>query len=149
MDALDANGTQLGILYQYWRGTPYDMKLDGNDLYISTGANRAGRWNATTGIRGPVLYCGGDGQAVAHLGNYIYGGFHESCSNSDGTDNFALRLVRMRTNGQRDYGFTPSFDQFWGIRDINGDAGTMVVSGQFNWISDVHVGGFAIFKAVG
>jgi hypothetical protein len=149
MDTLDADGQQLAIEYSSWRGTPYDFKLNGNDLYIATGANRVGMWDATTGRRRQVSYCNGDGQAVAHLGNYTYGGHHESCDDENGVENLTTRLVRMRSNGQRDYSFAPTFDQFWGVRDINGDANTMVISGQFNWISNVHVGGFAIFKAVG
>jgi hypothetical protein len=148
-DALDSSGNPLGTTFGSMHGAALDMKVAGSTLYASTDANLVGRWSTNGGGRQVGFYCGGDGQAVAQLGNYLYGGFHDRCTDQSGADDLTMRLVRVGSNGRRDYSFAPSFDQFWGVRDINGDAGTMVIAGQFNWISNVRASGFAIFKAVG
>jgi hypothetical protein len=148
-DSVDATGQLLSTRFGSWRGAALDIKVEGNDLYVSSNSNRVGRWNATTGARTLVTYCGGDGQAVAHLGDHVYGGFHESCTDEAGADDFSLRLVDVNARtGRRDYDFAPSFDQFWGVRDIVGDNTVMVIAGQFRSISGVTVSGFAIFDAV-
>jgi hypothetical protein len=148
LTALDDQGDVLPIGYYHATGAALDIKVvgDGTWLAVSGDSNYVGWWNAATGDRRWIQYCGGDGQAVGVLGSYTYGGFHDNCD-----DDTTIRLSRnTNVRGTRDTTFHPSWlaSDFWGVRDISGDNTVMVVAGQMTWLSGVHVGGFAIFPAV-
>mgnify|MGYP005816917487 CR=1 FL=1 len=50
------------------------------------------------------------------------------------------------TNGERDTGFRPTFDRFYGVWCIDGNTSVLAVAGDFTRISGVPVQGFALFR---
>lgn len=152
LNVLDENGDLLPVTFERAEGAALDIKVvsGGSEIAIATNDNLVGIWNASSGDRRWRKYCQGDGQAVAVLGDWTYGGFHDDCDDDPlVSQRWLLTKYDQSRRGEQDLGYLPTFDQFWGIRDINGDASVMVISGEFNWISGVHVGGFAIFHAIG
>lgn len=87
--------------------------------------------------------CDGDGQAIGQFGGNVYTGFHEGC----GGDGVTRLTADDASSGQREQGFRPTFDRFWGVRSIaTSDAG-IAIAGDFTSISGVSVQGFAIFPS--
>ncbi|WP_426572093.1 YncE family protein [Aquihabitans sp. McL0605] len=124
-----------------------DLNDDGTRLAVSQGGvGNAGTWYDTAnGTRYWRQHCDGDGQAIHIVDGTVYSGFHEACE-GDSTQ----RLTGNRTStGVRNPSFEPTFDKFWGVRSIAGDASHLVVAGDFTSISGVAAQGFVIFRGTG
>ena len=105
-------------------------------------ARNQGTWyNAETGARLWRQRCDGDGQAVHIVDGTVLSGFHEACD-GDATQRLTANDA---VDGGRDASFRPTFDRFWGVFGIAGDAEHLVIVGDFTTISGVPVQGFAIF----
>ncbi len=141
----DAAGTRIATPWDQLQGPPLDLEVndDGTRLAVAqAGAGNQGTWyNAATGARLWRQRCDGDAQAVHIVDGTMLTGFHESC---DG--DVTQRLPANNTvDGGRDLSFRPSFDRYWGVYAIAGDANRLVIAGDFTTISGVRAQGFAIF----
>lgn len=141
----DAAGNRIPVTWSDLQGPPLDLEVNetGTRLAVAqAGAGNQGTWyNADTGARLWRQRCDGDSQAVHIVDGTMLTGFHEACD-GDATQ----RLTANDTaDGGRDLSFRPTFDQFWGVYGIDGDANSIVVVGEFTSISGVPVRGFAIF----
>ena len=141
----DASGARLATPWAELQGPPLDLEVndDGTRLAVAqAGAGNQGTWyNTATGARVWRQRCDGDAQAVHIVDGTVLTGFHEACE-GDATQ----RLTANTTgDGARDVSFRPTFDQFWGVFSISGDANRLVVAGEFTTISGVRAQGFAIF----
>jgi hypothetical protein len=148
---LDATGATAPVAFSYLGGQVLDLQLsaDGTRLAAAVGGqgrytNQGAWYDTDTGTKYFNQHCDGDGQAVYVLGGNLFTGFHEGC-NGDG-------VTRLTSNdlvtGARDMTFAPTFNQFWGVRDIGGDLGHLVIAGEFTNVSGVPVQGFAIFPGL-
>jgi hypothetical protein len=141
----DAAGSRLATTWRDLQGPPLDLEVgdDGSRLAVAqAGAGNQGTlYDAATGARLWRQRCDGDAQAVHIVDGTMVTGFHEAC---DGDASQRL-TSNDRTDGTRDQAFRPTFDRFWGVFGIDGDADHLVVAGDFTTISGVPVGGFAIF----
>jgi hypothetical protein len=141
----DAAGTPVTVPWEQLQGPALDLEVspDGTRLAVAQGGsgNQGAWYNPVTGARGWRQRCDGDGQAVHIVDGTMLSGFHEACD-GDAT----LRLTANDTlDGNRDLAFKPTFDRFWGVYGIDGDAEHLVIVGDFTTISGVPVQGFAIF----
>ena len=141
----DAAGAVLPTPWDQLQGPPVDLEVndDGTRLAAAqAGAGNQGTWyNTASGARAWRQRCDGDAQAVHIVDGTMLTGFHEACD-GDPTQ----RLTANDTlDGGRDTSFRPTFDQFWGVFSISGDADHLVIAGEFTSISGVPVRGFAIF----
>jgi hypothetical protein len=141
----DPAGTRIPTTWDQLQGPPLDLEVSPDGSRLATaqaGAGNQGAWyNAATGARIWRQRCDGDAQAVHIVDGTMLTGFHEACD-GDATQ----RLTANTTaDGGRDQTFRPTFDQFWGVFAIDGDADHLVVAGEFTSISGVPVRGFAIF----
>lgn len=128
-------------------GLALELNDDGTRLAVAQGgAGNQGSWYDTaTGARLWGQRCDGDSQGIHIVDGTVFSGFHEACENDT-----TQRLTANRaSNGQRDTAFKPTFDQFWGVRSIAGDATHLVVAGNFTSISGVPVQGVVIFPGYG
>lgn len=128
-------------------GQALDLMLQpgGAHLAASLGdyGNQGAWFDTTTGAKVFRQRCDGDGQAVAVIGTTMLTGFHEACEG-----NASVRLVANSTDtGARDLTWLPSFDRFWGVRDLAVDGSTLVVAGDFTNVAGVPAQGFAVFRA--
>ncbi|WP_421119256.1 hypothetical protein ACE2AJ_18110 [Aquihabitans daechungensis] len=142
----DAAGAPIPTAWEQLQGAPLDLEVndDGTRLAAAqSGGGNQGTWyNAATGARLWRQRCDGDAQAVHIVDGTMTTGFHEACD-GDAT----LRLAANDTlDGGRDTSFRPTFDRFWGVFSIDGDADHLVIAGDFTSISGVPVQGFAIFS---
>jgi hypothetical protein len=141
----DAAGTRVPVTWDQLQGPPLDLEVSPNGTRLAAaqaGAGNQGTWyNTTSGARAWRQRCDGDAQAVHIVDGTMLTGFHEAC---DG--DVTQRLTANDTlDGGRDPVFRPTFDQFWGVFAIDGDASRLVIAGDFTSISGVAVQGFAIF----
>jgi hypothetical protein len=141
----DVGGVPVPVAWEQLQGPPLDLEVnvDGTRLAAAqAGAGNQGTWyNTSSGARAWRQRCDGDAQAVHIVDGTMLTGFHESCD-GDATQ----RLTANDTlDGGRDQAFRPTFDRFWGVYAIDGDAEHLVIAGDFTSISGVAVRGFAIF----
>ena len=143
--ATDAAGQQIPTAWEQLQGAPLDLALDANGSHLAVAQSGAGNqgtlYDTSTGRRLWRQRCDGDAQAVHIVEGTMLTGFHEACD-LDVTQRLTANDV---ADGARDLGFKPSFDRFWGVRDLGGDAQHLIVAGDFTTISGVAVQGFAIF----
>jgi hypothetical protein len=121
---LDGAGAVVPTTWASLDGEALDLALspDGSRLAVGTTGNQGAWYNPATGARLWRQRCDGDA---------------------------TVRLTSNATaNGDRDTDFTPSFDKFYGVRAIAGDASTLLIAGDFTRISGVAAQGFAIFSAL-
>jgi hypothetical protein len=124
--------------------TDIEVSADGTRIAAALGdlANQGAIFSPTTGARLNRQRCGGDAQAIAVVGQNYFTGFHEEC---DG--DYTQRLTRnFLSNGTRDDTWKPTFDRFWGVRGLDGDATTLAVAGDFTNVAGVPAQGLALFK---
>jgi hypothetical protein len=143
---LDGAGNVVPTTWASLDGEALDLELspDGTRLAVGTTGNQGAWYNTTTGARLWRQRCDGDAQAVWIIGDSMFTGFHDTCEG-----NATVRLTSNATaTGGRDADFTPSFDRFWGVRAIAGDASALLIAGDFTSISGVPAQGFAIFSAL-
>ena len=145
----DAAGRVRTTTWASLQGMVLSLELndDGTRLALAQGGvgNQGSWYNTSTGARLWGQRCDGDGQAVHIVDGTVFSGFHEACA-GDGTQ----RLTANRaSNGVRDTSFRPTFDRFWGVRSMDGDASHLVVAGDFTSISGVPAQGFVIFPGYG
>ncbi|MCU1370043.1 MAG: LamG domain protein jellyroll fold domain protein [Ilumatobacteraceae bacterium] len=138
-------GTRIPTTWDQLQGPPLDLEVSPDGSRLATaqagGGNQGAWYDAADGRRIWRQRCDGDGQAVHIVDGTMLTGFHEACD-GDATQ----RLTANDTaDGARDQAFRPTFDRFWGIFAIDGDADHLVVAGDFTSISGVPVRGFAIF----
>jgi len=141
---LDGSGALVPVVWSELSGAALDLELnaDGSRLAVAQGGsgNQGSWYNPETGARLWRQRCDGDAQAIHVVDGSMFTGFHEGC---DG--DLSQRLAGNATaNGSRDLDLRPTFDRFWGIRDLGGDASNLVIAGDFTSISGVAVSGFAI-----
>lgn len=147
LTGLDASGAIVPRSWRSMSSIVLDLELssDGSRLAVGMGgAGNQGAWyDTSSGVRLIYQVCDGDGQAVHVIQGSLFSGFHEACAGDT-----TIRLTNNNVDtGVRDMSFRPSFDQFWGVRDIAGNAGALVIAGEFTNVSGVLVTGFAIFRA--
>ncbi len=123
--------------------SPDGTRLIGGHSGIPGIGNRTAVYDTSTGSRVWRQVVDGDVQGVHLIGDTVWSGFHDG-ARGDGASRFAGYSL---SNGTEDTSFHPTFDRFMGVRDVHGDAGSLVVSGDFSTISGVRVEGFAIFPA--
>ncbi|MGN6696154.1 MAG: YncE family protein, partial [Aquihabitans sp.] len=141
----DPAGDRIPVSWSELQGPPLDLEVNdtGTRLAVAqAGAGNQGTWyDAETGARRWRQRCDGDSQAVHIVDGTMLSGFHEAC---DG--DVTLRLTANDTaDGGRDTAFRPTFDQFWGVYGIDGNADRLVVVGDFTNVSGVAAQGFVIF----
>jgi hypothetical protein len=143
---LDGAGNVVPTTWASLDGEALDLALspDGTRLAVGTTGNQGAWYNTATGARLWRQRCDGDAQAVWIIGDSMFTGFHDTCEG-----NATVRLTSNATaTGERDTEFTPSFDRFFGVRAIAGDATSLLIAGDFTNISGVPAQGFAIFSAL-
>jgi hypothetical protein len=143
LTALGGNGAVQPVRFSGVSASATDLEVGaGGGVAAAFGGemNEMAWFNPSTGAKSWHLDCLGDGQAVHSIGNLVFGGFHQSCFGDPTT-----HLVTVNIFGQR-AGFTPEFDGFWGVRDVAGDAGALVVAGEFTRVDGVPAQGFAIYR---
>jgi hypothetical protein len=141
----DPSGALIPVPWEQLQGVPLDLEVapDGSRLAVAqSGAGNQGTWyNPVTGARAWRQRCDGDAQAVHIVDGTMLTGFHEACD-ADATQRLTSNGL---VDGNRDLAFKPTFDRFWGVFGIAGDADHLVIVGDFSSISGVAVRGFAIF----
>ncbi|MFN8019667.1 MAG: hypothetical protein U0P45_16320 [Acidimicrobiales bacterium] len=129
-------------------GPPSDIEVDATGTRVAvseTGVGNQGTWlDAASGRALWHQRCDGDAQAIHIVDGSVFTGFHEACD-GDTTQRLA---GNDSDDGSRDYDLHPTFDRFWGIRALDGDANRLVVAGDFNLVGGVAVSGFAILPAL-
>ena len=128
-------------------GKAMALQLDSTGAHLAAGlgdyANQGAWFDTTSGAKLWSQTCGGDGQAVATVGQTMFSGFHEECDSD-----YTIRLTsNSTTNGARDLTWKPSFDKFWGVRALATDGYTLAVAGDFTNVAGVAAQGLAIFEA--
>lgn len=125
-----------------------DLSDDGRYLgaALAGAGNQGAYFDVSSGARRWRQRCDGDAQAVAIISDSMFTGFHESC---DGNTTRRIAANDARTNGARDLDFMPTFDRYWGAWGLDGNAGGLVVAGDFTNVSGVPAQGFAIFPPRG
>lgn len=121
-------------------GTRLGAGLGGQPTAGHTGVNQSAWFDTSSGAKLWRQVCDGDAQAVQLVDGSLFTGFHEGC-NGDGT----TRVVNNDLSGHRDTTFTPTFDQYWGVRAIAGSSAGLAVAGDFTNVSGIRSGAFAIF----
>jgi hypothetical protein len=126
-------------------GRGLDLQVAPGDTRLAVAAGDAGNQGAWYDLgSGAKIWrqrCGGDAQAVAVVGSTMFTGFHEECEGDH-----SIRLVaNTASNGARLTSFKPSFDRFWGVRDLAGDSRGLVVAGDFTRVAGIPLQGIAIF----
>jgi chitodextrinase len=148
---VNSGGGLVSVGWQSVAGSVLDLDVSadgrrvvaalGGDGNILTGTNEGATFDAVTGRRYWGQRCDGDAQAIHVVGSFVYSGFHEGCRGDT-----RIRVTKNSlATGTRDMSFGPSFDLFWGARDITHSSGALVVAGDFNWVSGVRARGFVIF----
>ena len=123
--------------------------LDFDNTYTRVAAATKGFSNQgmilslTSGARLMRQQCGGDAQGITVIEDSLITGFHQEC---DDDETIRLTSNNIRT-GARDMAFIPAFDQFWGVRGLDGDYATLAVAGDFTNVGGRPVQGLAIFKS--
>lgn len=127
--------------------TSLSLRPDGARLAVGYAGyqNQTSYYSTSSGSRLWANYCGGDAQAVAVIEDSVFSGYHDECRGDSTT-----KLVKVDAgNGVTDSSFHPTFNRFWGVRGISGNADTLAIAGDFTRISGVSVQGFAIFRRKG
>ena len=124
-----------------------DVPPGGTRLAVATGGSgNQGAWfSLTSGSKQWRQRCDGDGQAVKVIDTVLYSGFHESC---DGDTTVRL-TANSTSSGARLSTFRPTFDRFWGVRDLEGTSSVLSVAGDFTRVGGVAAQGFALFRSTG
>lgn len=111
---------------------------------LAGGSNRGALYRTDRGTRLWSQGCGGDAQAIRIIDTSVFTGFHESCD-----DDLSRRLtLNDLDSGDRDDNFNPTFNKYWGVRGIDGNANGLVIAGDFTNVAGVPAQGFAIFPHV-
>ncbi|MGB3054535.1 MAG: hypothetical protein WBB52_06775 [Acidimicrobiales bacterium] len=126
-------------------GEALDLELSPNGTRLAAAlaeyGNQGAVFNTTTGTKQFRQRCGGDAQAVTIVGDNWYTGNHEECEGD-----YNLRLVgNSMITGARQTDWNPTFDRFWGVRDLATDGQVLVAAGDFTNVSGVPAQGFVIF----
>lgn len=124
-------------------GQGLSLNADGSRIAAAGADNRIHYFNTATGDRLWRQFCQGNAQATKVIDDTVVGGYHDGCNNVDGRD---LILINADT-GDRDESFLPTFDQFWGVRAIDGNASVLAVAGKMTSVDGQVIGSFAIFPA--
>jgi hypothetical protein len=147
--AVNSTGGYVARSWSGIDGPALSMQLNssGSRLVIGMGGhgNQGAMYNTSTGARLWWQGCDGDGQAVRWIGDDVFTGFHDTC----GSDAKVRLTENDAASGARVSSFKPSFDKFWGVRALAGDAGHLVAAGDFTNVSGVKVQGIVIFPATG
>ncbi|MFM7068106.1 MAG: hypothetical protein ACKOYM_01475 [Actinomycetes bacterium] len=124
-----------------------DVPPGGTRLAVGTAGygNQAAWFSLSSGSKLWRQRCDGDVQAVKVFGDLLYSGFHEGCEG----DTTVRMAANATSNGARITSFRPTFDRFYGVRDIDGTSTVMAIAGDFNRVGGVAAQGFAIFRSTG
>lgn len=144
-----ATGALAGPAFTGQSGPTLDIDVPpgGTRLAVATGGSgNQGAWfSLSTGSKQWRQRCDGDGQAVKVIDTLLYSGFHEAC---DGDTTVRLTANSTAT-GVRSSTFRPTFDRFWGVRDLEGTTSVLAVAGDFTRVGGVPAQGFALFRSSG
>ncbi|MEO6629724.1 MAG: hypothetical protein ABIP03_14285 [Aquihabitans sp.] len=130
----DASGVALDL----------EVTADGTRIGAALGdqANQGAVFSTSTGVRLMRQRCGGDAQAITFHGDNFFTGNHEECDRD-----YSIRLTSNSSiTGARDLSWKPSFDRFWGVRDLDASGTTLAVAGDFTNVAGVAAQGIVIFK---
>jgi len=148
LTALDGfTGAVVAPTFTDVSGEALDLELspDGSRLAAALGeyGNQGAVFSTTSGSKQFRQRCGGDAQAVTIAGDNWFTGNHEECEGND-----TIRLVgNSMLTGARQTDWLPSFDKFWGVRDLATDGQILVAAGDFTTVSGVAAQGFVVFPA--
>ncbi len=145
LSKLDLSGQLMPVTFSELGdyGQALDLNADGSRIAVAGADNRLHYMNTANGSQPWRQFCQGNAQAAKVIDETVVAGFHDGCNGIDGRD----LMLLDEANGARDNSFLPTFDQFWGVRAVDGNADVLVAAGKMTAADGQVVGSFAIFPA--